>query len=82
MLKIYHLIAMNQNNFIVAMQFNGWNFGHLCDWMYGCKGTYPAEYIDDCLIGDCLIKRNDWVVKTSDKEFVVMTNSEFENKYC
>lgn len=82
MLKVYKLLMKMENNNVTAMQFNGWNFGHLCDWMHGCKGTYPAEYTEDCVIADCLIKRNDWVVKVNDKEFVIMTNTEFQNKYC
>lgn len=73
---------METNSFVEAMQFNGWNYGHLYDWMYGRKGTYPADYTEDCVIANCLIKRNDWVVKVKDKEFVVMTNTEFQNKYC
>ena len=72
---------MNNSN-IEAMQFNGWNYGHLYDWMYSRKGTYPADYTEECVIASCLIKRNDWVVKVKDKEFVVMTNTEFQNKYC
>ena len=73
---------MATNSFIEAMQFNGWNYGHLCDWVYGRKDTYPANYDEDCVIAGCLVKRNDWVVKVKDKEFVVMTNNEFQNKYC
>lgn len=69
------------NSIVSAMQFNGWNYGHLCDWVYNCKGTYLADYLEDCAIAGCLIKRNDWVVKINDKEFVVMTNSEFQNNY-
>ena len=68
-------------NNIEAMQFNGWNYGHLCDWVNNCKGIYPANYEEDCVIGKCLVKRNDWVVKTNDKEFIVMTNTEFQDKY-
>lgn len=73
---------MENNSFIAAMQFNGWNYGHLCDWVYNRKDRYPADYLEECVIAKCLIKRNDWVVKTADKEFIVMTNIEFQNKYC
>lgn len=73
--------AHNTPTLISAMQFNGWNYGHLCDWVNNCKGTYSADYLEDCVIAGCLITRNDWVVKINDKEFVVMTNSEFQNKY-
>lgn len=69
------------NSIVSAMQFNGWNYGHLCDWINNCKGTYQADYLEDCVIAKCLIKHNDWVVKINDNEFVVMTNSEFQNKY-
>ena len=71
----------NTPTLISAMQFNGWNYGHLCDWVNNCKGIYTADYLEDCVIAGCLIKRNDWVVKINDKEFVVMTNTEFQNKY-
>ena len=74
-------MKMETAKFIEAMQFNGWNYGHLYDWVHNCKGTYPANYEEECVINNCLIKRNDWVVKTNDKEFVIMTNYEFQNKY-
>ena len=73
---------METNSFVEAMQFNGWNYGHLYDWVHNCKGTYPANYEEDCVIDKCLVKRNDWIVKINDKEFVIMTNAEFQNKYC
>lgn len=69
------------SNFIEAIQFNGWNYGHLYDWIYNCKGTYQADYLEDCVIAGCPIKRNDWVMKIKDNVFDVMTNSEFQNKY-
>ena len=69
------------DSIVSAMQFNGWNYGHLCDWVNNCTGVYPANYLEDCVIAGCLIKRNDWVVKINDEEFVIMTNSEFQNKY-
>ena len=72
---------MKTNN-IQAMQFNGWNYGHLYDWLHNCTGVYTSNYEEEYVIDNCLIKRNDWVVKIDDKEFVVMTNAEFQNKYC
>lgn len=29
---------------IEAVQFNGWNFGEIYDWMLGFKGVYPSCY--------------------------------------
>ena len=69
------------DSIVSAMQFNGWNYGHLCDWVNNCTSVYPANYLEECVIAGCLIKRNDWVVKINDEEFVIMTNSEFQNKY-
>lgn len=29
---------------IEAVQFNGWNFGEIYDWMLDSKGVYPSCY--------------------------------------
>ena len=71
---------MEDNNFknVQAIQFNGWNFGHIYDWVNGKRGLYAATYYDEMELHGKIVHRNDWVVKNDDGLFSVMTNSEFE----
>ena len=60
-----------------GIQFNGWNFAHICDWMLDQEGTYPAQYFDEICINSNKVKRNDWIVKNDNGTFAIMTNNEY-----
>lgn len=77
---------INHLNDIEAIQFNGWNFGHIYDWMSGRCGIYPACYktemnilIDGEYKTACI---NDWIVKNDDGTFSIVTNMELQNNLC
>lgn len=62
-----------------AIQFNGWNFGHIYDWLSGKIGLYPACFENKMEFKDGRIAYiNDWVVKNGDGTFAIMSNTEFQ----
>lgn len=63
-----------------AVQFNGWNFGYIYDWISGKTGLYPACFQNEMEVNGTTVHRNDWVVKNEDGSFEIMTNMEFQNK--
>lgn len=62
-----------------GIQFNGWNFAHICDWILNQNGTYPAEYFEEISINSHKIKRNDWILKNKDGSFIIITDLEHQN---
>ena len=75
---------MNENNsnfdFVKAIQFNGWNFGAIYDWVSGKQGLYTSDFKNEIEINGNIVHRNDWVVKEEDGTFNIMSNFEFEEK--
>ena len=67
-------------NDVKAVQFNGWNFGYIYDWISGKTGLYPACFQNEMEVNGTTVYRNDWVVKNEDGSFKIMTNTEFQNK--
>ena len=61
-----------------AIQFNGWNFGAIYDWVSGKQGIYTADFKNSIELNDSIVHKNDWVVKNEDGSFSIMSNSEFE----
>jgi hypothetical protein len=58
---------------IEAMQFNGWNFGEINDWIYNITGIYPAYYKETMIIktleGDMTANVGDYIIKGIKGEF-------------
>ena len=67
-------------NIVKAVQFNGWNFGYIYDWISGKTGLYSACFKNEIEVNGITVHRNDWVVKNEDGTFEIMTNTEFQNK--
>ena len=63
---------------VKAIQFNGWNFGAIYDWVSGKQGIYTADFKNSIELNDSIVHKNDWVVKNEDGSFSIMSNSEFE----
>lgn len=65
---------------VKAIQFNGWNFGTIYDWVSGKQGIYTADFKNHIELNDSIVHKNDWVVKNENGTFSVMSNYEFEEK--
>ena len=65
---------------ISAIQFNGWNFGAIYDWVCYGRGVYTADFKETMELNGEIVHRNDWIVKNDDGTFNVMSNLEFEEK--
>lgn len=65
---------------VIAVQFNGWNFGYIYDWVRGTTGVYTSNFKEKIELDGRIIHRNDWVIKNEDGSFEIMTNIEFQNK--
>ena len=63
-----------------AIQFNGWNFGAINDWVYGERGIYHADFKEEFELGSKVVHRNDWVVKEEDGAFNIMSNYDFQER--
>ena len=61
-----------------AIQFNGWNFGAIYDWVRGGIGLYTSDFKNEIELNGEIVHRNDWVVKNEDGSFSIMSNSKFE----
>ena len=68
------------NNEVTAVQFNGWNFGYIYDWISGKTAAHPACFKNEIEVNGITVHCNDWVVKNEDGTFEIMTNMEFQNK--
>ena len=65
---------------VKAIQFNGWNFGTIYDWVSGKQGLYTADFKNSIELNDSIVHKSDWVVKNEDGTFSIMSNFEFEEK--
>lgn len=65
---------------VKAIQFNGWNFGAIYDWVLYGRGVYTADFIETMELNGETVHKNDWVVKNEDGTFSIMSNFEFEEK--
>lgn len=63
---------------VKAIQFNGWNFGAIYDWVSGKQGLYTSDFKSSIELNNTTVYKNDWVVKNDDGTFNVMSNLEFE----
>lgn len=71
---------LSREHNVVAVQFNGWNFGYIYDWVRGTTGLYTSDFKNEIELDGKIIHRNDWVIKNEDGSFEIMTNIEFQNK--
>jgi hypothetical protein len=74
---------MNESNSftkVVAIQFNGWNFGAIYDWVQDIQGLYTADFKNEIELNGEIVHRNDWVVKEEDGTFNVMSNFDFQER--
>ena len=69
---------MYSNTF--SIQFNGWNFGDIIDWVHGVQGLYTADFRDEFVLNGETVHRNDWVVKEEDGSFSIMSNFDFQER--
>lgn len=65
---------------IMAVKFNGWNFGFIYDWTSGKQGIYTADFRDVIEVNGETMHRNDWIVKNEDGTFTIMSNLDFQNR--
>lgn len=47
------------NKEITAVQFNGWNFGYIYDWISGKTGLYPACFQNEMEVNGTTVHRHD-----------------------
>lgn len=70
---------------IEAIQFNGWNFGEIYDWMLDFKGVYPSCYRETMTIktleGDMTANVGDYIIKGVKREFYPCKPDIFEQTY-
>jgi hypothetical protein len=65
---------------IEAIQFNGWNFGAIYDWVQGTQGLYTSDFKNEIELNNEIVHRNDWVVKEEDGSFSIMSNFDFQER--
>ena len=65
---------------IMAVQFNGQNFGYIYDWVRGVRGVYTADFKESIEVNGETMHRNDWIVKNDDGSFKIISNLEFQNR--
>ena len=70
---------------IDAVQFNGWNFGEIYDWMLGFKGVHSSCYKETMTIktleGDMTANVGDYIIKGVKGEFYPCKPDIFEQTY-
>lgn len=70
---------------IEAIEFNGWNFGEINDWMFNIKGIYPSYFKETMIIktleGDMTANVGDYIIKGVKGEFYPCKPDIFEQKY-
>ena len=70
---------------IEAIQFNGWNFGEITDWMLGITGIYPSCYKETMVIetleGNMTANVGDYIIKGVQGEFYPCKPAIFEQTY-
>ena len=65
---------------IEAIQFNGWNFGAIYDWVQGGIGLYTSDFKNEIELNGEIVHRNDWVIKEEDSTFSIMSNFDFQER--
>jgi hypothetical protein len=65
---------------IEAIQFNGWNFGAIYDWVLDSVGIYTSDFKNEIELNGEIVHRNDWVVKEEDGTFSIMSNCDFQKR--
>lgn len=70
---------------IEAIQFNGWNFGEINDWMCDINGIYPSYYKESMVIstleGDMTANVGDYIIKGISGEFYPCKPNIFDATY-
>ena len=70
---------------IEAIQFNGWNFGEINDWMFNTKGIYPSFFEKTMTIktleGDMVASIGDYIIKGVKGEFYPCKPDIFKQTY-
>ena len=70
---------------IEAIQFNGWNFGEINDWMFNTKGIYPSYFKEtmtiETLEGDMVASIGDYIIKGVKGEFYPCKPDIFKQTY-
>ena len=70
---------------IEAIEFNGWNFGEINDWMLNIKGIYPSYFKETMIIktleGDMTANVGDYIIKGVKGEFYPCKPDIFEQTY-
>ena len=64
-----------------AIQFNGFNFGFIYDWVNNCQGVYPACFYESIEILGEKINLNDWVIKNDNNTITVMNDLDFKEAF-
>lgn len=70
---------------IEAIQFNGWNFGEINDWMLDINGIYPSYFKEtmaiETLEGTMTANVGDYIIKGVNGEFYPCKPDIFEKTY-
>ena len=70
---------------IEAIQFNGWNFGEIYDWMFDINGIYPSYFqvimTIETLEGIMIANVGDYIIKGVNGEFYPCKPDIFEKTY-
>ena len=70
---------------IEAIQFNGWNFDEINDWMFNTKGIYPSCFKETMTIktleGDMVASIGDYIIKGIKGEFYPCKPDIFKQTY-
>lgn len=70
---------------IEAIQFNGWNFGEIMDWMLDITGIYPSCFKETMTIqtleGDMVASIGDYIIKGVKGEFYPCKPDIFKQTY-
>lgn len=70
---------------IEAIQFNGWNFDEINDWMFNTKGIYPSYFKETMTIktleGDMVASVGDYIIKGVKGEFYPCKPDIFKQTY-
>ena len=56
-------MEVSNNGFenVKAIQFNGWNFGAIYDWVQNVRGVYTADFKEIMKLDNETVRKNDWV---------------------
>ena len=71
---------MENNENLIAVQFNGWNFGYIYDLINNSTGLYTSDFKESIEVLGKTMHRNDWLVKGDDGSFEIMSNLDYQNR--